>query len=505
MIMTDRTCTLAVSMDPTGSDDLALYVERNGCFDVAGNCAIVDDAGGGGVQEDVEFQAAVGMYYYVIVDGYNGASGPYDLTISEVTSTGCQLVSPGSRWTRLQKLTAAGGAADDGFGSSVALAGDTALVGASADDVGANVNQGSATVFVRSGTIWTPQAYLTAADGAEYDVFGTSVALSADGNTALVGARQDDVGANDDQGSATVFVRNGTGWTQQAKLTAADGAGWDRFGTSVALSADGNTALVGASTDDVGANGDQGSAYVFVRSGTAWTQQAHLTASDGAGWDMFGNSVALSGNTALVGALQNKVGANDGQGSAYVFVRSGTTWTPQAKLTASDGAVGEQFGSSVALAGDTALVGAWYDQVGANNQQGSAYVFTRSGTTWTQRAKLTAADGAAADFFGFSVALSGDADTALVGEFTDDVGANGDQGSAYVFVRSGTAWTQQAHLVASDGAAGDYFGISAALSGDTALVGAVGDDIGANADQGSAYFYKLMFPVYLPLVLRGFQ
>ncbi|MBN1975991.1 MAG: FG-GAP repeat protein, partial [Anaerolineae bacterium] len=243
MLMTDRTCTLDVSMVPAGLDDLALYVERNSCFDVAGDCAIVDDDGGGGAQEGVQFQAAVGMVYYVVVDGYNGASGPYDLTISEATSTGCRLVRPGTHWTMLQQLAASDGAAEDFFGISVALAGDTALVGAYGDEVGANDDgQGSATVFVRSETTWTEQAKLTASDGAAYDQFGWSVALAADGNTALVGALYDEVGANYGQGSAVVFVRSGAVWTQQAKLTASDGAELDRFGTSVALSADGNTA-----------------------------------------------------------------------------------------------------------------------------------------------------------------------------------------------------------------------------------------------------------------------
>src|SRR5206468_3053516 len=160
--------------------------------------------------------------------------------------------------------------------------------------------------------------------------------------------------------------------------------------------------------DDVGANADQGSAYVFVRNVTTWTQQAQLTASDGAVSDAFGWSVAISGDTAVVGAFVDDVGANVDQGSAYVFVRSGTTWTQQAQLTASDGAVSDAFGWSVAISGDTAVVAAFVDDVGANVDQGSAYVFVRSGTTWTQQAQLTALDGAANDDFGYSAAISGD-------------------------------------------------------------------------------------------------
>jgi len=378
-------------------------------------------------------------------------------------------------------LPGADGAAGDHFGYSVALDGDTVLVGAYADSVGANVSQGSAYVFTRSGNTWTQQAKLTADDGASYDFFGTSVAL--DGETALVGAYRDDVGANMDEGSVYVFTRIGTTWTQQAKLVASDGAAGDWFGYSVALN--GDTALVGACT--TGTISQQGSAYVFSRSGTTWTQQAKLMPGDGVPRNFFGISVALDGNTALVGAYGDDVGANFSQGSAYVFTRSGNTWTQQAKLVASDGAPIDYFGASVALDGNTALVGAYGDDVGANSDQGSAYVFTRSGATWTQQAKLVAGDGAEGDFFGTSVALDGD--TALVGAYTDNVGANFSQGSAYVFARSGTTWTQQVKLAADDGEAYDYFGWSVALDGDTALVGTSADDVGANSNQSSAYLF----------------
>jgi uncharacterized repeat protein (TIGR01451 family) len=321
-----------------------------------------------------------------------------------------------------------------------------------------------------------------AIDGASSDFFGLSVAIS--GDTAIVGAHGDNVGANTDQGSAYVFVRNGNTWSQQAKLTASDGAANDNFGISVAIS--GDTALIGAHAD-VGANADQGSAYVFVRSGTIWTEQQKLTASDGAAVDQFGISVAISGDTALIGAYCDDVSVNADQGSAYVFTRSGTTWTQQTKLTASDGATNDNFGGSVAISGDTALIGAFLDVVGANVDQGSAYVFVRSGTTWTEQQKLTALDGAATDRFGYSVSISGD--TAVIGAYWDDVGANGNQGSAYVFTRNGTTWSQQTQLTASDGAAVDQFGFSA-ISGDTILVGAYYDDVGANGDQGAAYFYQ---------------
>ena len=276
-------------------------------------------------------------------------------------------------------------------------------------------------------------AKLLATDGAAGDQFGYSVALS--GDTAVIGARFDDDDVNGlESGSAYVFTRTGTTWTQQAKLTAADGAAGDQFGYSVALS--GDTAVITADADDDVVNGvDSGSAYVFTRSGTTWTQQAKLTAADGAAGDQFGVRVALSGDTAVIGARfddDDDVNGLD-SGSAYVFTRSETTWSQQAKLTAADGAAGDWFGYSVALSGDNALIGAHFDDDDVNGvDSGSAYVFTRSGTTWSQQARLTAADGAAGDQFGGRVAISGD--TALIGArlVNDDV--NGvDSGAAYVF------------------------------------------------------------------------
>jgi hypothetical protein len=393
-------------------------------------------------------------------------------------------VRSGATWTQQAKLTVAGGEFNDRFGTSVAISGDTAVVGALGDDVGSNNNQGSAFVFTRSGTAWSLQAQLNASDGAAVDQFGTFVAVS--GDTAIVGAPLDDIGANVDQGSAYVFTRSGTTWSEKVRLTATDGAADDRFGTCVALW--GDTAFAGADSDDVGANSDQGSAWVFSRVGTKWIgPDLQLLASSGAANDYFGHSVAIEGDTALVGAYSDDVGANTDQGSVYVFTRSGSIWTQQAQLTATGGAAGDRFGFSVALSGDTALVGAYFDDIGVNNDRGSAYVFTRTGATWTQQAQLTATGGAANDQFGISVALSGD--TALVGAWLDDVGRNSNQGSAFVFTRSGTTWTQQAQLTASDGAADDVFGFSVALSGDTALVGARGDDLGTNAGQGSAYVF----------------
>jgi acetyltransferase-like isoleucine patch superfamily enzyme len=371
--------------------------------------------------------------------------------------------------TEIAKLLASDAATQDQFGYSVAIDGDTAVIGSPWDDDAA-INSGSVYVFTRSGTTWTQQAKLTASDADLADLFGFSVALA--GDTVVMGAySNNDAGEN--SGSAYVFTRSGTTWTQQAKLTASDADVGDAFGTSVALA--GETAVIGTNFG--------GSAYVFTRSGAAWTQQAKLIPSDAGPSVHIGFSVAVAGDTAVIGA-QADDHAGSGAGSAYVFTRSGTTWTQQAKLTASDAAEGDNFGFSVALAGDTAVIGAWDDN-DAGTGSGSAYVFTRSGTTWTEQEKLTASDADGGDRFGVSVAIDGE--TAVIGAFVD----NTYTGSAYVFTRSGTTWTQQAKLTASDATLGYRFGGSVALASDTAVIGSTVHSANGFA-KGAAYVFSLV-------------
>ena len=253
-------------------------------------------------------------------------------------------------------------------------------------------------MFKRSGTNWVQEDKLTASDGATGDYFGVSVSIDAD--YAIVGAYKDD----SDRGSAYVFKRSGTSWVQENKLTASDGATGDRFGVSVSIDAD--YAIVGASSDDSA----KGSAYVFKRSGTNWVQEDKLTASDGATGDYFGVSVSIDADYAIVGAYCD----DSAKGSAYVFKRGEASWVLENKLTASDGATFDYFGQSVSIDGNYAIVGA----KGDNSDRGSAYVFKRSGTNWVQEDKLTASDGATDDGFGQSVSIDGY--TTLVGAYGDD-------------------------------------------------------------------------------------
>jgi len=324
---------------------------------------------------------------------------------------------------------------------------------------------------------------LLAPDAAAADFFGFS--LSVSGDTAVIGAAGDTHAGGRAAGSAYVFVRSGEAWTQQAKLTASDAAAKDWFGVSVSVS--GDTAVIGAYHDDHAGKTDAGSAYVFVRSGEVWTQEAKLTAPDAAAPDLFGASVSVSGDTAVIGAYQDSHTDGTAVGSAYVFVRSGGVWTQQAKLTASDAVAADYFGGSVSISGDTAVIGAsGYDHADGTDA-GSAYVFVRSGGVWTEQAKLTASDAAGSNWLGQSVSVSGD--TATIGAPADDhvVGANA--GSVYVFVRSGGVWTQQAKLTASDAAAYDWFGHSVSVSGDTATIGAWWDNHAGGTGAGSAYMF----------------
>jgi nucleoside-specific outer membrane channel protein Tsx len=380
-------------------------------------------------------------------------------------------------WTQQTELTASDGKTNDGFGTSVAVSGPLAVIGSPSHTVGSHAFQGSAYVFVQSGTTWSQQAELISSDGAANDSFGNGV--SVDGGTAVIGA----FGHSSSQGSAYVFVQSGTTWSQQAELTASDGAAGDSFGVAVSVS--GGTALIGAYEKAFGSNTKQGAAYVFVQSGTSWTQQAELTASDGAKSDSFGNSVSVSGGTALVGAYVHKVNGNAGQGAAYVFVQSGTTWPQQQELTASDGAASDQFGHSVSVDSDTVAIGAYRHSVGSNSHQGAAYVFVQSGTSWSQQQELTASDGAASDLFGWSVAVR---------ESTLVVGAdakNSYEGAAYVFTQSGTTWTQQQELTASDGATSDSFGWAVAVRRGTVVSSAYAHTVGANSFEGATYVFTI--------------
>ena len=388
------------------------------------------------------------------------------------------------------KLAASDAAQGDKLGFSVAADGDSMVVGAPGDDDGGS-NSGSVYVFTRQSGVWS-QAKLTASDAAANDEFGTSVAI--DGDTIVVGAPQDRDGGLW-SGSVHVFTKPAGGWataTETAKLTASDAAVGDFFGTSVAI--DGDTVVVGARGDDADAwTWNSASVYVFTKPAGGWataTETARLTASDAAAEDYFGFTVAVAGDTIVGGAA----GDNNGAGSAYVFTKPAGGWASASgniKLTASDAATYDFFGWSVAVHGDTIVVGAPQND-DAGSKSGSAYVFTEPAGGWASASgniKLTASDAATYDFFGWSVAVHGD--TVIVGAYRDD-GSETDSGSAYLFAKPAAGWAsagETAKLTASDAASNDWFGNSVAVDGDTVAVGAHKNDDAAT-NTGSAYIYQ---------------
>ncbi|MCS6882784.1 MAG: Ig-like domain-containing protein [Oscillochloridaceae bacterium] len=438
------------------------------------------------------------------------AAAIYPLTIDPVVQT--------------TYLKAANASANDEFAYTVAVDGDTIVVGARFEDSGnpatpddnSAQDTGAVYVFARSGATWTQQAYLKAALRDPGDDFGFAVAI--DGDTLVVGASGEQSGipgnpgdnSADDSGAAYVFVRNGTAWSQQAYLKASNPGVQDYFGRSVAIS--GNTIVVGAYNEDSGnpANpndnsaSNAGAAYVFVRNGTTWSQQAYLKADNAGTEDQFGRSVAIAGDTIVVGAPYedsstpanpNDNGANN-SGAAYVFTRSGATWTQRAYLKASSIAAGDQFGYAVALDGNTLVIGA-----PGEGGSGAAYVFTGSSVNWTQQAYLKAANAGNVDYFGAFVAIDGDilavgapGEDSLSVNNPDDNSAT-DAGAAYVFTRSGATWTQRAYLKAANAQAGDLFGTSTAIAGATVVVGAPYEDGSGPAsnenapDAGAAYVF----------------
>jgi hypothetical protein len=384
------------------------------------------------------------------------------------------------------KLTADDGVNNDQFGNSVAISGNTAIIGAYRDDDKGG-DSGSAYIFENVDGSWNQVQKLTAIDGSNNDCFGYSVAIS--GNTAIVGAFFDvDNGFN--SGSAYIFENVDGSWNQVQKITASDGAEYGYFGGSVAIS--GNTAIVGANGHDL----YKGSAYIFGKDvDGSWNQVEKLTASDGADLDKFGKSVAISGNTAIVGAYGDDDKGDD-SGSAYIFENIDGSWNQVQKITADDGTDFNQFGYSVAISGNTAIVGAdAYDLY-----KGSAYIFGKDvDGSWNQVQKLTASDGDHDDYFGHSVAISGN--TAIVGVYGDD-----NKGSAYIFENVDGSWNQVQKITASDGDDSDYFGKSVAISGNTAIVGAYYDDDKGDR-SGSAYIFTPYITtqedVSLNIILQG--
>jgi hypothetical protein len=355
----------------------------------------------------------------------------------------------------------------DGFGLSLAMSGDGTMVvvGAIGKAIGGNQGRGKVYVFRWNGAAWG-ETSITASDGAAEDYFGYSLAVSSNGNTVAVGTWGKAVGSNAHQGKAYVYTWNGSGWSETG-ITSSDGEAEDYFGSSVALSSDGEALAVGASKKCIGGNPTpQGKAYLYAWDGYVWVETG-IAASDGMPEDGFGLPVALSsdGKTLAVGATGKDFGINQGQGKVYVYTLNGSSWA-ETGIMASDGAGFDWFGSSLALSanGKVLAVGAPGKYVGLVPAMGTEYVFTLDGGAWTGMSVIPS-DGMLQDYFGSSTALSSDGKTLVVGSPHKTIGAKQSQGEAYVCTSNGTAWAGTG-LLASDGAASDGFGSCVAVSSD---------------------------------------
>jgi cyclophilin family peptidyl-prolyl cis-trans isomerase len=383
------------------------------------------------------------------------------------------------------KVAASDGGAGDWFGFAIAVDANFAIVGAPRE----NNYTGSAYIFEYSDGNWIQQAKLTASDGTAGDNFGGSVSISA--NHAIVAAPRDD----SNTGSAYIFEYNDGNWTQQAKLLAYEGKTEDWFGQSVSIS--GDCAIVGAKLHDLSV-GDAGAAFVYYRNEgdtNNWGLNFGFAPDDATINDNFGYSVSINGEYTIIGAIGDDPCSSypNYTGSAYICKYDGTYWAKQAKITADDGAASDKFGWSVSIDGHYAIVGAPYDDDNGSNS-GSAYIFEQDDlnpNNWDQKAKLTASDATAGDYFGYSVSIGGG--RAIVGAYgNDDNGSN--SGSVYIFEPNEfnpNKWDQKAKLTAPDAAAGDYFGRSVAIGiGRRAIVGAYGND-DSGSESGSSYIFNL--------------
>jgi hypothetical protein len=412
-----------------------------------------------------------------------------------------------------KRITGSRGSPGALFGATVAISGDTAVVGMPNDGSELPV-QGAAFIFERNlggADNWGELKRLTASDADSGDNFGTSVAI--DGDTIVVGARGHDVGENLAQGAAYVFERNRGGqnnWGEVKKIISSDGQQESLFGISAAIS--GDTVVVGALFQDIGDNVSQGAAYVFERDRGGednWGEVKKLVGSNGGPVDRFGERVAISLDTIVVGAIFAN-GEIIRQGAAYVFERDRggeDNWGETKKLTASDGQDTGVFGISVSISVDTVVVGASNHAVGENEEQGVAYVFERDRggeDNWGETKKLTASDGVTRDRLGLSAAINGD--FIVVGAPKKDFGDSNSQGAAYVFERNRGGednWGEVNRLTASDGAEEDEFGEAVAIGLDTVIVGAHQKEIADIFNEGAAYvFTPSSAPVIIPATIH---
>jgi hypothetical protein len=433
-----------------------------GCSQVGYAAAYVDygvpDCNGNGVPDDQDIADGTSMDC-----NENGRPDECDIlygTSPDVNGNGV----PDECEACVTVLQPAEGGDGEWFGGAVDIDATVAVIGAPWDGENGD-SPGAAYVYRYENGVWAGEATLTASDGAPNDRFGRSVAVH--GDVIVVGAIGDD-DHGECSGSAYVYRFNGDMWIEEAKLLPSGGEPFDYFGFSVALH--GDHLIVGARGPSDG-EGHPGSASIYRHNGSSWEEEATVSGSGGDGRDYFGYGVAIAEDLAVVGAIWDEENGEKA-GAAYAYRFDGAEWTQEQKLLAPDGAIGDWFGSSVSISGDTVLVGASWEDHGAEDA-GAAYVFRHDDSSWNQEEKLTAFDGGASDYFGTSVAICGD--IAVIGAAGDnDMGD--DSGSAYVYHREGSNWSLASKALALDGTSNDHFGCAVGLSDGNTVIGASATD-----------------------------
>lgn len=389
-------------------------------------------------------------------------------------------------------------AANDNIGMSVAIDvdGTRVVIGAPYSSTAGALYSGKVYVFVRSGTTWTEEAILMASDRTADSILGMSVAMNDIGDRLIAGAPDSTAGGVFAAGKAYIFTRSGTTWTEEAILMASDKSASAGFGYSVAMDGLAGRVAIGAQNADPGAISSSGSVYVFTRSGSIWLEETMLAGSDREANDHFGYAVALSGvaDRLIVGTPHADPSALGSAGKVYIFSRSGIVWSEEAIIVASNAAANAVFGSSVDMdaLGDRVVIGAWGASPGGLTGAGSAYVYLRTGTTWAEETILNASDGAASSRFGFSVSITNAGDKITVGATHAAVSATVNAGQSYVYTRAGAVWTELAVLSASDAETSAHFGYSTAVSADGTRIASGSDlgDVGGVVDSGKVYIFS---------------
>jgi len=400
-----------------------------------------------------------------------------------------------------QILTASDKAANDSFSLKLSLSSDgTRLVASSqAKTVSGISNAGAVYIFVNNAGTWVQEQIITEPIKATTNYFGTSVSITDDGSRVAIGSVYADVSGTVDAGQVYVYSRSGSIWSLESTLSPADRIVSDYFGVSVALDGVGARLSIGSNAKDPAGVVNAGQVYIYTRSGTVWTLEATLTASDKATGDQLGQCVYMSsdGSRIAATAYQAAVGGISQAGAVYIFIRTGTVWTQEAKLTASDKAANDWFGLILSsnASFDTLAIRVNTRAVNGLVNAGAAYIFTRSGTTWIQEQILTASDKAANDYFGTNVSLSSDGTRLAVGAYNKTSDNVSGSGKIYLFGKSNGLWVEECKVIASDKLLNDYFGTTTFLTsnGDCLAVGAISRDSGGVVNSGAVYVYQSSF------------